>query len=181
MKREVFERGVVVAPAVAPCHGVLMDDTRPEAPGQLSIQQQLFPDLSCFGCGPANERGLQLRSHPSEDGVRATFVPWPEHDNGLGFLNGGIIATILDCHSAAAVMWTAEQHGWVTLAGTALPYVTAGLDVRFLRPSPLTEPVELVARVATVTEPEITCDVELIWEGKPRASATAVWKRWRPR
>ena len=67
-----------------------------------SIQERLVPELTCFGCGPANERGLRLRSHPSDDGVVATFTPWPEHDNGLGYLNGGIISTVLDCHSAAA-------------------------------------------------------------------------------
>ena len=67
------------------------------------------------------------------------------------------------------------------LAGAALPYVTAGLDVRFLRPSPLTEDVVLTAHVSEATEAEIRCEVELAWEGKTRASATAVWKRWRPR
>jgi acyl-coenzyme A thioesterase PaaI-like protein len=158
-----------------------MDDPGPAAADGPSIQQLLFPDLPCFGCGPSNPKGLQLRSFPSDDGVTATFLPWPEHDNGLGFLNGGIISTVLDCHSAAAVMWEADQRGWAPHAGAALPYVTAGLDVHFLRPSPLTEPVFLVARVGQVSEAEIHCDVELVWDGKTRAAATAVWKRWRPR
>ncbi|HSN07276.1 MAG TPA: PaaI family thioesterase [Candidatus Angelobacter sp.] len=157
-------------------------DERPDgADGPLSIQQLLYPGLPCFGCGPANPKGLQLRSFPVDGAVRATFRPWPEHDNGLGFLNGGIISTVLDCHSAAAVMWEADTHGWAPLAGAALPYVTAGLDVRFLRPSPLAETVDLVAHVGRASEAEIQCDVELTWDGKTRAAATAVWKRWRPR
>jgi len=45
---------------------------------------------------------------------------------GLGFLNGGIISTVLDCHSAAAGMWEADRYRWPALAGAALPYVTAG-------------------------------------------------------
>lgn len=158
-----------------------MDHTETDSTAGPSIQQLLFPDLPCFGCGPSNAKGLRLRSFPSDDGVIATFLPWPEHDNGLGFLNGGIISTVLDCHSAAAVMWEADQRGWAPHTGAALPYVTAGLDVRFLRPSPLTEPVELVARVSRASESEIHCDVELVWDGKTRAAATAVWKRWRPR
>lgn len=146
-----------------------------------SIQEQLYPDLTCFGCGPANTAGLRLRSYPYEGVVTATFRPWPEHDNGFGHLNGGIISTLLDCHSAAAVMLEAQGRGWVQLPGATSAYVTAGLDVRFLRPAPLTEPVELVARITAAEEAELTAAVELVWEGRPRASAVATWKRWQPR
>ena len=57
------------------------------------IQDRLIPTMTCFGCGPANPRGLRLKSYLGDGYVTATFMPWPEHDNGLGFLNGGIIAT----------------------------------------------------------------------------------------
>ncbi|MGY1747372.1 PaaI family thioesterase [Blastococcus sp. SYSU D00695] len=149
--------------------------------GPVSIQERLLPELTCFGCGPANPRGLRLRSTPGADGVVAEFRPWPEHDNGLGYLNGGIISTLLDCHSAAAVVHEADVRGWGPLPGAALPYVTAGLDVRYLRPAPLTEPVSLLAVVTEASEAEMTVDVALEWDGKPRATAVAHWKRWRPR
>jgi acyl-coenzyme A thioesterase PaaI-like protein len=158
-----------------------VDERRDGAADRASIQQLLYPQLQCFGCGLANPKGLRLQSYPVDGAVTATFRPWPEHDNGLGFLNGGIISTVLDCHSAAAVMWEADQQGWTALAGAALPYVTAGLDVRFLRPSPLREPVELVAHVTEADESRIRSEVELVWDGKTRAAATAVWMRWRPR
>ena len=151
------------------------------APEGLSIQEALFPWLTCFGCGPANPRGLQLRSYPGDGCVTATFTPWSEHDNGVGYLNGGIISTVLDCHSAAAVVLEAHQRGWATSQARVLPYVTAGLDVRFIRPTPLTEPLELLATVTAADEGEMTADVELRWDGKPRARAVAHWKRWRPR
>lgn len=146
-----------------------------------SLQDRYFPGMACFGCGPANERGLRLKSYPLEDAVVAEFLPWPEHDNGLGYLNGGIIATLLDCHSAAAVTHTAYERGWGPLAGASLPFVTAGLDTRYLRPAPLDQAVRLVAEVETASEPEIVARVRLEWDGKPRAEATAVWRRWRPR
>lgn len=147
-----------------------------------SLQEQLFPDLPCFGCGPSNDKGLRLRSYPAgDDMVVAAFVPWPEHDNGLGYLNGGIISTVLDCHSAAAVTYLAHRRGWRALGDAPLPYVTAGLDVRYLRPSPLHAEVELRAHVVAATEDEMTAEAELHWEGKVRATATARWKRWRPR
>jgi acyl-coenzyme A thioesterase PaaI-like protein len=147
----------------------------------LSLQERLYPDLPCFGCGHGNPKGLRLRSYPGGDAVVATFLPWPEHDNGLGFLNGGIISTVLDCHSAAAVMLEAERRGWPALPGAALSYVTAGLDVRFLRPSPLLEASDLTAVVTSADEGEMTVHAELVHDGRTRASATAVWKRWRPR
>ncbi|WP_448624336.1 PaaI family thioesterase [Geodermatophilus sp. URMC 64] len=147
----------------------------------LSIQERLYPELTCFGCGQKNASGLRLRSYPAADGVTATFTPWPEHDNGLGYLNGGIISTLLDCHSAAAVVLEAHRRGWVSTADAALPYVTAGLDVRFLRPTPLTEPLHLVATVTEAREDEMAAAVEIVWDGKPRAGAVAHWKRWRPR
>ncbi|HEX4189732.1 MAG TPA: PaaI family thioesterase [Marmoricola sp.] len=148
----------------------------------LSLQEQYFPDLPCFGCGPRNAKGLRLRSHLVEDGlVVASFTPWPEHDNGLGFLNGGIIATVLDCHSAAAVTHEAYEQGWPALPGADLPYVTAGLDVRYLRPAPLNETVALFGRVLASSESEITAEAWIEWDGKQRARGEALWKRWRPR
>lgn len=151
-------------------------------PVVTSIQERLYPELPCFGCGQANPKGLRLRSYRGEGGlVTAAFTPWPEHDNGLGYLNGGVIGTVLDCHSAAAVMAEADERGWRPLGGAALAYVTAGLDVRYLRPAPLTEEVELRAAVVEASEAQITAEVSLWWDGKPRAEAVALWKRWRPR
>ena len=149
---------------------------------EQSLQELYFPDMRCFGCGPANEKGLRLRSHAVADGrVTARFTPWPEHDNGVGYLNGGIIATVLDCHSAAAVTHEALTRGWPPLGGAKLPYVTAGLDVRYLRPAPLDDTVALYAEVTAADESEMTAHAWLEWDGKPRAEVTAVWKRWRPR
>jgi acyl-coenzyme A thioesterase PaaI-like protein len=150
-------------------------------PDELSIQERLYPTLTCFGCGHANPKGLQLRSYPEGGAVVATFVPWPEHDNGVGYLNGGIISTVLDCHSAAAVMTEAERRGWGVASDAPIGYVTAGLDVRYLRPTPLFEPLTLSARVRSADEAAMRVDVELSWDGKPRAIALATWKRWRPR
>jgi acyl-coenzyme A thioesterase PaaI-like protein len=148
---------------------------------QQSVQDRFFPTFTCFGCGPANEAGLRLKSYAEGDLVTATFVPWPAHDNGFGTVNGGIISTVLDCHSAAAVFTQAERCGWVGEDGLPLPWVTAGLDVRFLRPTPLAGPLLLTGSVTDATEGEMTAAVELAADGKVRATGVAVWKRLRPR
>ena len=153
--------------------------------GAPSIQDRYFPSLTCFGCGPANPKGLRLKSTVAASGVVvASFTPWPEHDNGLGYLNGGIISTVLDCHSAAAVMHESDRRGWLAAAAEGeigLQYVTAGLDVRYLRPTPLRETLALRAEVTEAGESQMTVHVEIVWDGKPRAAAEALWKRWRPR
>ena len=126
-----------------------------------------------------------LRSYPDEGAVVARFLPWPEHDNGLGFLNGGIISTVLDCHCAAAVMLEAEELGVTPLPGAALSYVTASLDVAgWPLPgptAPLHEASDLTAVVTSADDNEMTVQIELVHGGTTRAVATAVWKRWRPR
>ncbi len=147
----------------------------------IAVQDRLIPTTTCFGCGPANPRGLRLKSYLRDGFVTATFLPWPEHDNGVGFLNGGIIATLLDCHTAAAVLNEAALNGWDAPPGSPIPFVTAGIDVRYLRPSPLDSPVELRAVVTDSSPAEIVCDAELRFEDKTRATGHAVWKRLRPR
>jgi acyl-coenzyme A thioesterase PaaI-like protein len=147
---------------------------------ELSIQERFMPDMTCFGCGPANELGLRLRSFAAGDFTIARFTPRPEHDNGLGFLNGGIICTILDCHSATPMLLEAERTGLISEEAW-LPFVTAGLDVRYLRPTPLDQPSELHARIVSGDDTQMTVEAELFCDDKVRAAAVAVWKRWRPR
>lgn len=153
------------------------------AAAEASIQERYFAEVTCFGCGPRNAKGLRLRSYPvpgaTDHSVRAAFAPWPEHDNGYGFLNGGIIATLLDCHGAAAIALTLADLGIVP-DGT-LHFVTAGIEVSYRRPAPLRDPVELRGQVVAADDSEITVATELWWEDKLRAAATAHWKRWRPR
>ena len=147
----------------------------------LSIQESLYPELTCFGCGHANPSGFHLRSYRDGDVTVAEFMPRPEHDNGFGFLNGGIISTVLDCHGAAVVMWEASEREWHAEPGAPVPFITAGFDVRFLRPTPLGPPVRLVGTPVSVDESEIVVGSELEVDGKTRATMTATWRRFRPR
>lgn len=148
---------------------------------QLSIQESLYPEITCFGCGHANPKGFHLRSYREGDLTVAEFTPRPEHDNGFGFLNGGIIATVLDCHGAAVVMWEAAQRQWEEAPGAPIPFITAGFDLKFLRPTPLGPTVRLTASPVSIDETEIVVRSELEFEDKPRASMSATWKRFRPR
>ncbi len=146
-----------------------------------SIQESLYPEVNCFGCGQANPGGFHLRSYHEGDVTHGDFLPRPEHDNGFGFLNGGIISTVLDCHGAAVVMWEANAHGWEAPLGAPVPFITAGFEVKFLRPTSLGPEVHLTASPVSVDENQIVVQAALEFEGKVRATMTADWRRFQPR
>ena len=73
---------------------------------EQSLQQQFFKQGICFGCGPANEKGLRINSIPQGDKVICDWQPEAYHQAFEGVLNGGIIGALLDCHCN----WTAAYH-----------------------------------------------------------------------
>ncbi|MDI1451649.1 PaaI family thioesterase [Polyangium sp. 6x1] len=133
---------------------------------QQSLQDRYAPQSCCFGCGPANDKGLRIKSHVHGDEVVATFVPEPYHQAFPGMLNGGIIGALLDCHSN----WTAAHH-LMERGGLDKPpcTVTADFHVKLRRPTPL-GPVRLVARVADVAEDRCVIEATLEADGKVTAT-----------
>jgi uncharacterized protein (TIGR00369 family) len=110
------------------------------------IQEEWPEEASfCWGCGKNNTHGLQLQSFWDAEETVATWTPQEHHLAFPGILNGGIIATLIDCHgtgtaNAAAHMQAAEeQHDSM--------HVTASIKVNYLRPTPLDTPLTLRARV----------------------------------
>lgn len=138
---------------------------------ELSIQESLYPESTCFGCGQSNPEGLRIRSFENDDGVVASFQPGPQHTNGMGSLNGGIIATLLDCHSGAAVLsQAARPSGQLTDL-----WVTAGLELRYRLPTFLEMPVELHAVITEQSQTAIWVKASLSYDGKPRVQAESRW------
>ena len=72
----------------------------------MSLQDRYAPQNQCFGCGPANSKGLRIKSYVVGDELVAEFTPEAHHIAFAGVLNGGIIGTLLDCHSN----WAAAHH-----------------------------------------------------------------------
>jgi acyl-coenzyme A thioesterase PaaI-like protein len=102
--------------------------------------QDYYPDqLSyCYGCGRLNERGLQVKSFWDGDETLCIFEPKPYHTAIPGYVYGGLIASLIDCHStgtAAAAAYRAEGRAMDT--EPALRFLTASLHVDYLRPTPI--------------------------------------------
>ncbi len=132
-----------------------------------SVQERYAPRNRCFGCGPANPQGLHIRSFETEDGLRAEWTPSPHHEAFAGALNGGIIGTLLDCHSN----WTAAMHLMRKQGRTTPPCtVTAEFHVRLLRVTPSRGPLQLRARVVESTADSAT--VEAVVEAEGQTTAT---------
>ena len=126
---------------------------------KLSLQQEYSPKSICFGCGPANEKGLHINSFPENGEVVATWHAEPHHQAFPGMLNGGVIGGLLDCHSN----WTAAYF-LMKRDGKDKPdcTVTADFHVKLLRPTPSNVPINLRAHVVESSENRATVEAELI-------------------
>ena len=147
---------------------------------EKSIQETYAPNLACFGCGPANEKGLHIRSFPSDDDEQVVVAEWQaqtHHESFTGMLSGGIIGTLLDCHCN----WSAAWH-LMNKAGADTPpcTVTAEYAIKLLRPTPTDRPVKLVARVVDSTGDRATVEGELIAHDKVCATCRGVFVAVKP-
>ena len=150
-----------------------------------SLQERYAPGNACFGCGPSNPKGLRIRSLVEGDEVVCDWKPEPYHEAFPGVLSGGIIGTLLDCHSN----WTAAWH-LMNRAGADTPpcTVTADYAVTLRRPTPSSENVHLAARVVDSTDDRAVVEATLTAGGKIcatcRGTVVAVkpghpaWHRW---
>ncbi len=138
-------------------------------PADQSLQDRYAPASACFGCGPANALGLQIKSHVLGEEVVAHWMPSAHHEAYPGMLNGGIVGALLDCHSN----WCAAHH-LMRKSGAVKPpcTVTASFHVKLLRPTNSHAPVVLRARVADSREDRATIEATLECEG--RVTATCV-------
>lgn len=145
--------------------------------------QDLLPDLCCYGCGPNNDHGLRIKSYWKTPGISVcTFQPQAFHCAGPpSVVNGGIIATLIDCHCVCTAMAAAyEREGRDVGVGEDIGYVTASLTVRYLRPTPLGPPVRLEAQIRSSTERKTVLACTVTADGMPRAEGEVVAVRVTP-
>lgn len=115
--------------------------------------QDFYPDYfaHCYGCGRLNELGHQIKSYWDGDESVCHFQPQPQHTSIPGYVYGGLLASLIDCHgtgTAAAAGYRAENRGMDT--EPALRYLTASLHVDYLKPTPMGSILEVRARVKEV-------------------------------
>ncbi|MGD8624941.1 MAG: PaaI family thioesterase [Anaerolineae bacterium] len=139
--------------------------------------QDYYPDevAHCYGCGRLNEQGLQIKSYWQGDVAVATYTPRPYHLAIPGYVYGGLIASLIDCHStgtAAAAMYRAQ--GRAMDSEPPLRFVTASLHVDYLRPTPIDGPLALRARVVEIKGRKVVVQTDLSAGGQVCARGEVV-------
>lgn len=144
---------------------------------ETAFQDQLH-DNFCFGCGADNPDGLRIKSYWQDGVARCVYQPLSHHAAGpRHILNGGIIATLLDCHAICTAVADAYRREQRAIGSPPdLWYATGSLAVRYLRPAPLAEPVTLWAEVTAADERRslVACRLESAGKVRAEAEVTAV-------
>ncbi len=125
--------------------------------------QDYMPGDACFGCGGNNSAGLKIRSFwENHEGV-CLWRPDERYQGWEGITCGGIIATLIDCHCMATAMATAVRNENRPLnSEPRYRFATSSLHIRYLKPTPINEPLTLRAHVTEIKEARkytLACDL----------------------
>jgi uncharacterized protein (TIGR00369 family) len=144
---------------------------------EQSLQERYAAASACFGCGPSNAEGLHIRSFAEGEEVLAEWTPEAKYEAYPGMLNGGIVGTLLDCHSNWAAAWHLMRRN-----GAERPpcTVTADYSIKLLRPTPTDSSLRLVARVVEATETRAVVEAELVAHGKVCATCRGTFVAVKP-
>ena len=139
--------------------------------------QDYYPDdySHCYGCGRLNEYGLQIKSYWEGDESICKFQPRPYHTAFPGFVYGGLIASLIDCHAtgtASAAKYRAENRALGT--DPPLRFVTASLRVDYLAPTPINSVLELRGRVQEIKDRKIIVSVTVSANGRQCARGEVI-------
>jgi acyl-coenzyme A thioesterase PaaI-like protein len=131
--------------------------------------QDFYPDdfAHCYGCGRLNPGGLKLKTRWDGDETVARFLPRPEHVAVPGFVYGGLIASLIDCHAMGTAAAAAERAAGRAIGdGPAPRFVTAALHVDFLAPTPLGPELEIRARVKEIGDRKTIVEASVLAAGR---------------
>lgn len=120
----------------------------------------------CYGCGRLNDQGLQIKSYWDGDETVTIFTPKPYHIAIPGYVYGGLIASLIDCHStgsAAAAAYRAQNRSMDT--NPPLRFLTAALHVDYLQPTPLGVPLEIRSKIKEIEGRKVIVTSDLFAQG----------------
>lgn len=116
--------------------------------------QDIYPDdfAWCYGCGRLNEKGHHFQTNWDGDHTVTIFEPLPEHTAVPGFVYGGVIASLIDCHgTGSAALALHRKNGHELGDGIEPPrFVTASLNVSFIKPTPQGIPLKAIGTVEEI-------------------------------
>lgn len=134
----------------------------------MTAFQDYYPEhlAHCYGCGRLNEHGYHVATVWDGEESLTRFTPREYHTAVPGFVYGGLLASLIDCHStgtAAAAMYRSEGREMDTLP--AFRFVTASLLVSFAKPTPLGPEIQIRGRVSEIARRKVRVASDLIVDG----------------
>ena len=129
----------------------------------------------CFGCGKDNHEGLQINSYWDGDESICEWHSQEKYQGWVGVLNGGIIATIIDCHcmgTASAAAYRLEERALDSQP--EYRYATGTMNIRYMRPTSNRHPVKLVTQVREIKGRKVTMDCQVWSEGELTVQAEVI-------
>lgn len=127
--------------------------------------QDFYPDhfAHCHGCGRLNEHGLQLKTNWNGDETLTTFVPEPYHTAIPGFVYGGLLASLIDCHGTGSAALALARDRGIVLDGLNAPRcVTASLHVNYKKATPLGPELQIRGIIKEVRGRKVVIEAQLI-------------------
>ncbi|TCP23411.1 acyl-coenzyme A thioesterase PaaI-like protein [Scopulibacillus darangshiensis] len=118
-----------------------------------AIQDDYPEDFAhCYGCGRQNESGHHLRTGWDGEHTVTIFEPNPEHTALPGFVYGGVMASLIDCHGTGSASIALHRKNGHDVGDGAEPprFVTASLHVDFLKPTPQGIPLKALGTVEEI-------------------------------
>ena len=144
--------------------------------GEGPAVQDSYPDdvAHCYGCGRLNEVGHQIKTRPVDDGTVTEFTPEIFHTAIPGYTYGGLVASIIDCHSTgSAAVFAIQRDGKAVGSQPSPRFVTARLEVDYVLPTPLSLMV-LHGRLVEMKGRKVVVETDLSVNGTVTAKGSAV-------
>ena len=139
--------------------------------------QDSYPDdlSQCYGCGRRNLHGLQIKSYWEGDEAVCRYTPEPYHTAIPGYVYGGLIASLIDCHSTGTASAAAGRRDVHTRGAEPVArFLTASLHVDYLKPTPINETLEVRATIKEIKGRKVVVASRLIAAGKVCATGEVV-------
>jgi acyl-coenzyme A thioesterase PaaI-like protein len=146
-----------------------------DSPSSRCAIQDELPPYACWGCGPENALGLRIKSYWTGDATVCRYRPESHQAGWPGVLNGGILASLVDCHCVCTAMSGARRAlTEIRNDETPVAFATGSLSISYLRPVPIDATVELTARIVERSSRKTRLECTVVARGELCARAEVV-------
>jgi acyl-coenzyme A thioesterase PaaI-like protein len=134
----------------------------------IGVQDYYLKDMAqCYGCGRLNPHGHQIKTHWDGDETLSTFTPKRQHTAVPGFVYGGLLASLIDCHGTGSASLAFAKENKLELKEFNAPrFVTGSLKVNYLKPTPIEAELHIRGKIKEIKARKVITEIELWAHGE---------------